>query len=76
MQSILTSKGQVTIPKSIRDALKMAPGDKIEFILRDGEVILVPLRSVRSLKGMLPAPERPVSLEEMEQAVEQGRGRV
>ncbi len=73
MQSILTSKGQITIPKEIRDALQLAPGDKIEFILRGEEVILVPLRPARSLKGILPAPERPVSLEAMEQAIEQGR---
>lgn len=41
MQTTLTSKGQVTIPKHIRDALHLEPGCAIEFrINRDGEVVL------------------------------------
>ncbi len=32
-QATLTSKGQVTIPKEIRDALRLSTGEKIEFIL-------------------------------------------
>ncbi|MDI3515852.1 MAG: antitoxin PrlF [Rhodocyclaceae bacterium] len=41
MQTTLTSKGQVTIPKHIRDALHLEPGCPIEFrINRDGEVVL------------------------------------
>lgn len=41
MQTTLTSKGQVTIPKHIRDALHLEPGCAIEFrINRDGDVVL------------------------------------
>lgn len=39
----ITSKGQITIPKAIRDQL---PGRVVEFLLRDGEVILRPVESV------------------------------
>jgi antitoxin PrlF len=41
MGSALTSKGQVTIPKKVRDALDLAPGSLVEFVVNDqGEVIL------------------------------------
>jgi len=41
MATTITSKGQVTIPKQIRDALHLAPGSPVEFFVnRDGEVVL------------------------------------
>lgn len=41
MTTTLTSKGQVTIPKQIRDALNMAPGCSVQFAVNnDGEVVI------------------------------------
>lgn len=41
MTTTLTSKGQVTIPKQIRDALNLAPGCLVEFAVnRDGDVVI------------------------------------
>jgi len=41
MATTLTSKGQVTIPKKVRDALKLTPGTNVDFkINREGEVVL------------------------------------
>jgi AbrB family looped-hinge helix DNA binding protein len=41
MATTLTSKGQVTIPKQIRDALDLAPGSSVEFAVnRDGELVI------------------------------------
>ncbi|MDO8299294.1 AbrB/MazE/SpoVT family DNA-binding domain-containing protein [Lacisediminimonas sp.] len=41
MSTTLTSKGQVTIPKQIRDALNLAPGCSVDFsVNRDGEVVI------------------------------------
>ena len=41
MATTLTSKGQVTIPKQIRDALNLAPGSSVEFAVnREGEVVV------------------------------------
>lgn len=37
----LTTKGQVTIPKEIREQLTIAPHDEVDFIVKDGQVILV-----------------------------------
>lgn len=71
MLATLTSKGQITIPKPARDALQLAPGDRVEFVFGDdGRLFLLSAtRPVQSLKGMLPAPARPVSLEAMDTAI-------
>jgi len=71
MQATITAKGQVTVPKPIRDRLKLKPGDRVDFVLdaRD-EVRVVPVTaSVRQLKGMLPKPRKPVTLEQMDDAI-------
>lgn len=71
MLATMTSKGQVTIPKQARNALELNPGDRLEFILDDdGRLFVLPVtRSVKTLKGMLPKPDQPVSLEAMDDAV-------
>ncbi len=67
----LTSKGQTTIPKEIREHLHLHPGDQMEFIVdEDGRVILLPVTvDAADLKGILPAPKRVVTVEEMNQAI-------
>lgn len=41
MGTTLTAKGQVTIPKHVRDALRLAPGDRVEFAVNtQGEVVV------------------------------------
>ena len=71
MQATITSKGQVTVPKPIRDLLRLKAGDKMDFVLEDeGSVRVTPVNvSVTRLKGMVPKPEIPVSLEEMDAAI-------
>jgi len=67
----LTSKGQTTIPKAVRDHLRLRPGDRMEFILEDnGRVILVPaVVDVRELEGILPPPKKPVTIEKMKKVI-------
>ena len=36
----VTSKGQVTIPKPVRDAMNIKPGDEVEFVRQDGQFVL------------------------------------
>lgn len=51
MLAKVTTKGQVTIPKGIRDALGIRPNDKVDFE-RDGErIVLVPLKTLKDLRG-------------------------
>lgn len=67
----MTSKGQVTFPKPIRDKLRLRPGDKIEFMLvEDGSLLVTPVTaSVTRLKGMVPKPEAPLSIEVLNETV-------
>jgi len=73
----LTSKGQTTVPKDIRDHLHLRPGDRIEFVIEpDGRVVLVSASfDAADLAGALPRPKRPVSLDEMEAAIRKRGGR-
>jgi antitoxin PrlF len=71
----VTSKGQVTLPKEIRDHLKIAPGHRIDFVVkRSGEVAVKPLNyDFRSLRGILKSRRKtPVSIEEMNEAIAAG----
>ncbi len=72
-QATLTSKGQVTIPKEIRDALRLSTGEKIEFILSDKDtVVLKPVtRKVDEVFGKLRHYRKsvPVSVEGMNEAI-------
>ena len=54
-ESTLTSKGQTTVPKAIRESLRLKPGDRITFTpLPDGTVLMrVKNKSVMSLAGSL-----------------------
>ena len=73
----LTSKGQLTLPKAIRDRLRLRVGDRLEVTLReDGVILMEPVTvDVSQLKGILPAPAAPVSLEAMDEAIRQRAGR-
>ena len=70
--STITSKGQTTIPKAVRDQLQLKTGDRIEFVIEDdGRVVLLPATvPVSSLKGMLPRPKKAAAIEEMQDAIE------
>ena len=74
MTSTITSKGQTTIPKSIRDRLNLKAGDRVDFVVEEGgRVVLVPATvHVTELKGMMPPPRKAVSIEQMEAAIEAG----
>jgi AbrB family looped-hinge helix DNA binding protein len=68
----VTSKGQVTLPKRIREFLRVKSGDRIDFdIDASGQVVVRPGgRDVTALKGLLHrAGGQPVSLEAMEAAI-------
>ena len=67
-ESTLTSKGQTTIPKAIRDKLEMKTGDRMTFtLMADGTVLMrVKNRSVLSLAGMLRRKGRkPVPIDQL-----------
>ena len=72
----VTSKGQTTIPKSVRDRLALKAGDRLEFVVQDdGAVLMVPATvSLDELEGMLPRPSRTVTLDDMDRAIRERGG--
>lgn len=76
LSSTITAKGQTTIPAEIRKKLALNPGDRLLYLEEEGKVRIVAAdRRAADLKGLLPRPERPVSLEDMEAAIGTGRSR-
>ena len=74
MIATITSKGQVTLPAAIRNMLRLHAGDKLDFFVQDnGHIECVPIMEPpTSLKGMVPKPDKIVSLTEMDEAIAQG----
>lgn len=73
----LTTKGQITIPKEVRDALGLEAGDRVEFVAEEEGVykVVAATKDVRHLKGLVPKPKKPVSIEEMNRAIERAPSR-
>ena len=70
----ITAKGQLTLPKDVRTALGVGPGDRVEFVrMEDGNFAVMPAtHSVKKLKGLIPKPKKPVSLDDMDRAIARG----
>lgn len=73
MESALSIKGQATIPKTIRDHLRLKPGDRVKFFVHpDGSVVILPRVPTASLRGIVASRHKhPVTLEAMRAAVAQ-----
>lgn len=76
----ITAKGQVTLRQAVLDHLGLKPGDKVGVALtRDGRAELAPASASHDLtraRGLLSRPgRRPVSLQQMQDAIEAGRAR-
>lgn len=73
-ESTVTTKGQTTLPKAVRVALKLYPGDRVRYMILDGgEVRLVRSRPVMQLAGLLKdRTDKRSSLEDMDEAIAKG----
>jgi antitoxin PrlF len=73
-KATLTSKGQITIPKFVRDSLSLHAGDRVEFVLTENnEVLLKPVtKKVDEVFGRLFRADRPaVDIAEMDALLKQ-----
>lgn len=52
-QTTLSPKFQIVIPKAVRNALKLTPGNRFNIVEQDGRIILLPVRSTRQMRGFL-----------------------
>ncbi len=73
MDSAITIKGQATIPKAIREHLRLKPGDRVKFFVHpDGSVVLLPKLPAAALRGIVKARRRPVTIAAMNSAAADG----
>ncbi|MDP1931286.1 MAG: AbrB/MazE/SpoVT family DNA-binding domain-containing protein [Gammaproteobacteria bacterium] len=72
----VSSKSQITIPASVRSALKIGPGDRIDFIqtAADRFEVVAATQEVTRLRGMVEA-RRVVTIEEMDSAIRAKAGK-
>ena len=74
IESSVTKKGQTTLPKPVRESLGLQAGDRVRYVIADGEVRILPVRPISRLFGALRHDGSAVTLEEMEQAIAGGAG--
>lgn len=72
-ESAVTSKGQTTLPRAVRDALGLSVGDRVRYVVEGAEVRLLKVRSVMDLAGVLhDAGRAPASIADMEEGIAAG----
>jgi AbrB family looped-hinge helix DNA binding protein len=75
----MTSKGQITVPKEVRDALHLEPGTQMTFRLTENGGVELRPRSwdTSKMKGMIkPPPGVHVSIKEMNEVIARGWARI
>ena len=72
----LSPKGQVTIPKELRDLLGLRPGDQVIYSVIDNEIVITPKNiDLKDLAGLLGTPPNgPATLEQIDTAVAEAAG--
>jgi AbrB family looped-hinge helix DNA binding protein len=72
--SKITSKGQITVPKAVRETLALQPGDRMSFIIHDDGTVTVEAETIdlQSLRGIVKSDGRHVTVEQMNQAIARG----
>ena len=71
-ESTVTSRGQTTLPKAVRTALGVKPGDRIRYVVLEDGVRILPMRPVARLFGAFGHDGPPASLEDMDRAIAEG----
>ena len=73
-ESTITSRGRTTLPKPVREALGVAPGDRVRYVILDDGVRILPRRPIESLFGALKSQYSgpPATLEDMDRAIAKG----
>ncbi len=75
-KSVVSSKGQVTIPVKVRKALGLKPGDRVAYKLIEGGAELVPLKgSILDAAGSVKPRKRPENFTEVRQATKRAVSR-
>lgn len=70
IESTITAKGQITIPRRIREFLHVRPKDKIAFEIENEEVKIKPAMDVESAFGIIKPKQKPENFRAMRETVE------
>jgi antitoxin PrlF len=69
-EATVTNKGKVTIPRAIREQLRLRDGHKVRFAIDGDRAVVTPIGTKLSdLVGILGKPKRSATLEEMDEAI-------
>jgi len=60
----ISPKYQVVIPKEIREKLGLSPGQKVEAIMYDGRIELIPVRPIKTMRGFLKGMDTTIERDE------------
>ena len=73
-ESTITSRGRTTLPKPVREALGVSQGDRVRYVILEGGVWILPMRSIKGLFGALKSHYSgpPATLEDMDRAIAEG----
>lgn len=73
----LTSKGQITVPKHVREILGVRPGDRLAFRIRGDGSVVVEAETVdlRTLRGTIRPEVNGVTIEQMNETIRRTGGR-
>ena len=70
LYSTMNEKGQITIPASIRNKLRLKATNKFKFISKGDFIIITPInKALKDLKGFLPKPDKILSCDEMNEII-------
>ena len=72
IESTVTAKGQTTLPKVVREALSVRAGDRVRYVIQDGQVRVIGVRPISRLFGALKHHGPPVTLDDMTEAIVDG----
>lgn len=72
LESTVTSKGQTTLPRHVRDCLSVQPGDRVRYLIDGDAIRIVAVRPVSQLFGLLQFDGPAVTLDQMDDAIAEG----
>ncbi len=75
IESTITAKGQTTLPKAVREALSVQPGDRVRYVVHEGQVLLLGVRPIGRLYGVLQHHGPTATLDDMDNAIAEGATR-
>lgn len=74
--SKLTSKGQITIPYAIRESLHLDTGSRLEFIVHNNNILLMPInKKLSDLQGLLSKPDKSLTIDDINNTIKQKHDR-